>query len=98
MNDRKIYVQHDGIRASLASVGRELEAIDAVFDDLEARARDLRESWDGEARVAFTTAHRSWDASIRRLSAIHAGMVRVASSGIDRFETLDTNSARTWQV
>lgn len=96
--DRKIHVNRDAVHASLTAIAADLSAMDAAFDELEARVALLRSQWDGDAQVAFDAAHKRWDASLRRLSSIHAAMNTAAASGVDRFDEFDRGSARAWQV
>lgn len=82
--------------ASIANVADAVDRIEAELDRLEARANELKSAWDGEARDAFETAMREWDASVRSLRAVASAAARAASGSVARIGDFDRRRAGAW--
>lgn len=89
LNKGKASLSIEAVRAAIVEIEREL-------DRLEGGARELQDRWDGDAREAFTTAMREWDASARELRAIASEAARIAAESVARFDEFDRRRASAW--
>ena len=77
------------LRSALGGIESELTALDA-------KTRDLRADWSGEAAYAYTRAHGEWRATLARLTGILEDATGSAERAVERHLEARTAVARLW--
>lgn len=82
---------------SLDEIQAGLSQIAAIIDQLEEQLRRLEESWNGEARAAFSQASRQAQHQIRMLNSIVESGRGTAQGHVDNVGAFDSRRASAWK-
>jgi WXG100 family type VII secretion target len=53
-----------------SDIGQRGKAINQALENLDTKVSQLRASWEGDAQVAYDTAHAAWSRSINQMNTL----------------------------